>query len=1027
MWDDRESRKYVAPNGNNNNKDSPMNSPSVMSQWPGGGYGNRGYDNTEDLHAWSIYRQNLNADLSESAIGINKSVNGERPFGNFQLKETTVKNILNHPKYGPRLRNHDPATYLRYGLPRVKVSQSELGVRDEDRRSGLMVGAGGSSIIGGGHIERSKLASQQHKYQGKHGSHLGKPGYGHHLPSDSASMTDVDDDEEEDEIDNGRSGTGQPVHAPSISSSKHVSSQQGRKNVGRTWKSDPDLLRGDLEESIISPSAVHQSHHHPHLANHSSSHLNSHLHSNQLYRGKRSQANLLLSSSSANSPSNNKYSGLIHSSPPYMTANGKAVSETDLRFPSSNHNNKNNNNYHTRDQMANGNGYGLNGKMGKTNGYIHSNGEDMIDTELPLSNGLSAPSSSPKNPHLIVRGLYYELDKTSTLRRICGAQRTKSRILDNISFEVKAGEVLAIMATSEYEGTSILEILSDRYNKSRGTVKSEITLNGIFMTPAKLSQVSSYVGQDTDLCPNMSARQTLLFSSLVQGPAKKNTFDTKKRTNAVLEELGLSEVRHTSVADLTEAEKRRLLIGQALLLDTDLLLLDQPTKGMDIFDSFFLIEYLRQWALISGRCVILTIQPATYEIFTMLSQIALVSTGRILYFGKRKDLLTYFSYIDFPCPTYKNPSDYYLDLVTLDNLSSEAMLESSQRIENLVDLYSNRCSNAVSLPGPPSVAPPPVRRAHMTIMFLALWIRALIFTFPYNVIHLFRNLLLAISLSICTGIIYWHIRIGREQEHLWDRIGLYHTILTIMPIPLFLVEIHDAHKEKNYVLNEVKMQLYTKPLYVFSKILYTLPKATLVFMGFIIPVSSMAGLQNNLLLYLVILLGYLHMIRMIALSMAWSFDRRSTASLAFGLIFSILTLAAGTTFHYKDLSVITKWLHSISPIRYTHEVLIGWEFHNNYTTGSSSIVPLAYQCTHNPIIQQENAILIKADCGFQQREHILRWFNYKTSGSDILRLISQPFIAYAIVFAIFLIIGSLSFCFIANKKNRRNRDSPTSS
>lgn len=131
------------------------------------------------------------------------------------------------------------------------------------------------------------------------------------------------------------------------------------------------------------------------------------------------------------------------------------------------------------------------------------------------------------------------------------------------------------------------------------------------------------------------------------------------------------------------------------------------------------------------------------------------------------------------------------------------------------------------------------------------------------------------------------------------------------------------------------MQLYTKPLYVFSKILYTLPKATLVFMGFIIPVSSMAGLQNNLLLYLVILLGYLHMIRMIALSMAWSFDRRSTASLAFGLIFSILTLAAGTTFHYKDLSVITKWLHSISPIRYTHEVLIGWEFHNNYTTGKN--------------------------------------------------------------------------------------------
>ena len=86
------------------------------------------------------------------------------------------------------------------------------------------------------------------------------------------------------------------------------------------------------------------------------------------------------------------------------------------------------------------------------------------------------------------------------------------------------------------------------------------------------------------------------------------------------------------------------------MLDTDLLLLDQPIKDMDIFDTFFLIEYLRQWVVISGRCVILTIQPSTYEIFTMLTKIALISTGRTLYFGLRREMLSYFSSIDFPCP-----------------------------------------------------------------------------------------------------------------------------------------------------------------------------------------------------------------------------------------------------------------------------------------------------------------------------------------------------------------------------------------
>ena len=47
---------------------------------------------------------------------------------------------------------------------------------------------------------------------------------------------------------------------------------------------------------------------------------------------------------------------------------------------------------------------------------------------------------------------------------------------------------------------------------------------------------------------------------------------------------------------------------------------------MDIFDTFFLVEYLRQWAG-RGRIVIMTLQPPTYEILTMISKVLLLSTG----------------------------------------------------------------------------------------------------------------------------------------------------------------------------------------------------------------------------------------------------------------------------------------------------------------------------------------------------------------------------------------------------------------
>lgn len=92
MWDDREARKYTVPTNAPSHTGASSMSASAF---------NYGYDHTEDLHAWSIYRQNLNADLSESAIGINKSAASEKPFGNFQLKESTVNNILSHPKVGP--------------------------------------------------------------------------------------------------------------------------------------------------------------------------------------------------------------------------------------------------------------------------------------------------------------------------------------------------------------------------------------------------------------------------------------------------------------------------------------------------------------------------------------------------------------------------------------------------------------------------------------------------------------------------------------------------------------------------------------------------------------------------------------------------------------------------------------------------------------------------------------------------------------------------------------------------------------
>ena len=49
----------------------------------------------------------------------------------------------------------------------------------------------------------------------------------------------------------------------------------------------------------------------------------------------------------------------------------------------------------------------------------------------------------------------------------------------------------------------------------------------------------------------------------------------------------------------------------------------------------------------------------TNALFIKIYPVALISSGRLMYFGKRREMLPYFAFIEFPCPAYKNPSDYY--------------------------------------------------------------------------------------------------------------------------------------------------------------------------------------------------------------------------------------------------------------------------------------------------------------------------------------------------------------------------------
>ncbi|KAJ8687852.1 hypothetical protein QAD02_023647 [Eretmocerus hayati] len=411
-----------------------------------------------------------------------------------------------------------------------------------------------------------------------------------------------------------------------------------------------------------------------------------------------------------------------------------------------------------------------------------------------------------------------------------------SAYLRGLSLEAGAGDIFAVMSTVEREGTLIMETISGRIKIRRG----DILLNGRSVTPKILRSTVSYLSADTPeagLLPELTSLQCLSFYRLLRGAPGLSGHELE----AILQELGLDATKHCLVSSLTCSEARRLALACRLIEGTQILCLDRPSRGLDIFDTFFLVEYLRQWALRAQRLVLLTLHPPTYEILTMLTRLALTSHGRCMYTGPRRDMIPYFALADFPCPPFKNPSDYYLDLVTLDDLSAEAMLESSQRIEHLAELARIRLPGP-SDPGPPGALPLSNFGAGPLGQLYALLFREIVYRQPRALANLFRNILLAIALGLAGGATFWNVS-EEAQLQLRDRAGFHYASFGVLFWPLSLLGVAQVLHSRSQVECDLRHGIYYRFVHIVVELLCSLPSWAVVYLCYLGPGYAMTGLH----------------------------------------------------------------------------------------------------------------------------------------------------------------------------------------
>ncbi|MBA0718514.1 hypothetical protein Golax_006260, partial [Gossypium laxum] len=260
-------------------------------------------------------------------------------------------------------------------------------------------------------------------------------------------------------------------------------------------------------------------------------------------------------------------------------------------------------------------------------------------------------------------------------------------ILNGISGVVYPGEILAMLGPSGSGKTTLLTALGGRLT---GKLSGKITYNGQPFCGA-IKRRAGFVAQDDVLYPHLTVTETLLFTALLRLPNSLSRDEKVQHVERVIAELGLTRCRNSMIGGplfrgISGGEKKRVSIGQEMLINPSLLLLDEPTSGLDSTTAQRILTTIKRLAS-GGRTVVTTIHQPSSRLYHMFDKVVLLSEGSPIYYGSASAALEYFSSIGFSTSMTVNPADLLLDLangIGPDFIHSVEQVESTEQEQKSV-------------------------------------------------------------------------------------------------------------------------------------------------------------------------------------------------------------------------------------------------------------------------------------------------------------------------------------------------------
>lgn len=194
--------------------------------------------------------------------------------------------------------------------------------------------------------------------------------------------------------------------------------------------------------------------------------------------------------------------------------------------------------------------------------------------------------------------------------------------VDNVSFSLAPGEVLGLLGPNGSGKSTILRMLVGFLRPSDGCAR--IAGHDVIADGAAARAQIGYVPENAPLYEVMRAEEFLRMMAALKGIVGRRV---RCAVDRVCDALSLDDVRRLTIGQLSRGYRQRLAIAQALLNEPPLLILDEPTNGLDPRQ---IIEWRELMVSLSGRHAILVTSHILSEIEKVADRAAILLDGRLL-------------------------------------------------------------------------------------------------------------------------------------------------------------------------------------------------------------------------------------------------------------------------------------------------------------------------------------------------------------------------------------------------------------